>query len=364
MAIAILATGDELIHGDTLNTNAHAIAHILCSEGLPIGLHLTCGDKEKMIVECLQFLVKQHDIIILLGGLGPTTDDVTRFALAQYTGDSLTQHQPALEHVEARLQRIGVPINQGNLQQCLFPATATPLPNPNGSAMGCYYPWKNKLFFLLPGPPNECLPMFLQQVLPLLQKTAHSTKQIIKWRIFGAAESEIGQILEEALEPFHCETGYRLETPYIEFKVRCTPDLVESIKKTVDPLLAPYVITSPDKKASEKLVELIQTINQPITIIDEVTGGLLESLLVKPGVHHLIHFNTLKPTALFFHLCGLNEYWSKQAPTGKTQLTIHYQNQQQKGDETHDIPYRSPMVIHYAAEWLSFRLFHLIDQLH
>lgn len=364
MTIAILATGDELIHGDTLNTNSHNIAHILSSEGLPLGYHLSCSDKEDDIVHCLTFLAEQHDIIIIIGGLGPTTDDLTRFALSRFTSEPLIQHQDALTHIQNRLQDAKVAINQGNLQQCLFPKEAILLPNPHGSAVGCYFNWNNKMLFLLPGPPRECLPMFEQHVMPLLLPTQHSEKQILKWRIFGVAESEIGQILEETLSPFDCQTGYRLDVPYIEFKVRCTQNLVEEIKNVVDPLLAPHIISSIEEKASDALRTRLSKMKEPITIIDEATGGFLESLLVRPGIHHLVHFNNVKQSKLSFHIQGLEEYWSQQRPNGATQLSIHYSNHNHEGGETHTIPYRSPLVVHYAAEWLCFRLFHLINQLH
>ena len=364
MTIAILATGDEIVHGDTLNTNTYEIAHALSSEGLSLGFQLSCSDKKTDMVDCLQFLAEKHDIIILIGGLGPTTDDLTRFALAEFTGDTLVQHAEALAHIQDRLHAAKVIMNQGNLQQCLFPERATLLPNPNGTAVGCFYQWNNTTFILLPGPPRECLPMFNNFVLPLLQKTQHSNKQMLKWRIFGLAESEIGQILEDALSDLDCQTGYRLDTPYIEFKVRCTSDLIEKAKTIVDPILAPHIIATTEKKASDKLRDLILNLNDPISIIDEATGGLLQFLLTKPGVHHLINFSSLNKTRLSFHLSGLEEYWSKKPAKGQTQLIIHYSNENQEGGETHLIPYRSPSVVPHAAEWLSFRLFHLINQLH
>ncbi len=364
MTIAILATGDEIIHGDTLNTNSHAFAQTLSSEGLPLGLQLSCSDKEQDIIDSLDFLAKKHDIILIIGGLGPTTDDLTRFALAQFTHTPLIEHQEAVNHIKNRLKTTQINLNPGNLQQSLFPKEALLLQNLHGTAMGCYYLWNNKMFFLLPGPPRECLPMFHEQVMPILKTTQKSKKQILKWRIFGLAESEIAQTLEQALEPIACQTGYRLDVPYVEFKVRCSFDLADEIKKIVTPLVTPHLIASVEQKASDKLRELILINNEPITIIDEVTGGVLESLLVKPGTHHLIKFNSHQSTRLSFQARGLTEYWMQQENTGTTQLTINYSNQKQEGGETHIIPYRSPLVVHYAAEWLSFRLFHLINQLH
>ena len=364
MTIAILATGDEIVHGDTLNTNSHYIAHALSSDGLPLGFHLICSDKESDIINCLEFLAKQHEIIILIGGLGPTTDDLTRFALAKYTDERLVQHSQALTHIQNLFKYAKVVLNEGNLQQCLFPEKAQLLPNPNGTALGCYYQWQDKTFILLPGPPRECLPMFDNYVLPLFQNIKRSQKQILKWRIFGLAESEIAQSLEDALSGLDCHTGYRLDVPYIEFKVRCKNELVDKVKTIVDPILAPHIIATIDKKASDNLRDLISRVNEPITIIDEATGGLLQTTLVNPEVHHLIAFHHLKQTRLNFHISGLEEYWLQQPTKGTTQITIHYSNQNQEGGETHQIPYRSPLVVYHAVEWLSFRLFHLINQLH
>lgn len=364
MTIAILATGDEIVHGDTLNTNGHNIAHALSSEGLSLGFQLACSDKEGDIINCLRFLAENHDIIIIIGGLGPTTDDLTRFALAKFTGTPLVQHAEALEHIKKRLQHTQMPLNQGNLQQCLFPEHAKLLANPNGSAMGCYFHHQEKTFILLPGPPRECLPMFNQDAFPILQQTSHSQKQILKWRVFGLPESEIAQALEEALKDVDCQTGYRWEAPYIEFKVRCKPEIVDKVKHIIDPILAPHIISSIDKKASDALREHLVKLNKPITIIDEATGGLLQIVLNKPGLHHLLNFNGLTKNEPYFHISGLADYWQQKPITGTTQLVIHYHKGEHQGSETHTIPYRTPMVLEHATEWLSFRLFHLINELH
>lgn len=364
MTIAILATGDEIVHGDTLNTNTHAIAHVLSSEGLSLKYQMSCSDKKADLVECLNFLCKQHDIVILIGGLGPTTDDLTRFALAEFTGIDLVQHPSALAHIKARLGPAKIAINEGNLQQCLFPEEAVLLPNPHGTAVGCFYQWKNKSFILLPGPPRECLPMFNQHVLPLLHKTAHSNKQILKWLIFGKAESEIAHILEDALKDIDCQTGYRLDTPYIEFKVRCKADLVDKVKSIIDPIIEPNSICSVNTKASTELKKLISSLRKPINIIDDATGGLLQYLISEPGTAQFVNFHSLSPTALSFHLTGLIEYWTAQPTTSQTAVSIQSIYNNKTTTESHLLPYRSPTVVSYAAEWLSFRLIELINQLH
>jgi len=364
MSIAILATGDELIQGDTLNTTSQALAHTLSAAGLPVGLHLACGDTEQQIHECLAFLAQHHDIIILTGGLGPTSDDRTRFALARFLQLTLVEFPAAIAHIQARLARANVGMNDGNRQQAFFPEQAVLLANPAGTAMGCYLSAQQKMFILLPGPPRECLPMFKEQVLPLLELTRHNDKQLLKWRLFGVAEGQIAQILDDALSAIDCETGYRLDTPYVEFKVRCQDSDVDEVMQIIDPLVAPHIIASPEQKASERLRALIKDLAEPMVIIDDATGGALQILLQQPENYMKLSFQHRPNVDLQFHLSGLKEYWSQHADAAVTSLTIKYQNNKGQGSETHQIPYRSPLVVDYAAEWLSFRLLHLIDQLH
>lgn len=364
MTIAILATGDEIVHGDTLNTNGQHIAQALSSEGLSLGFHLSCSDKESDLLTSLEFLAQHHDILILIGGLGPTTDDLTRFALAQFTGEPLVTHMEAVEHIKNRLLAAKVTLNEGNLQQSLFPEKAVLLPNPHGTALGCYYQWQGKSFILLPGPPRECLPMFHEHALPLLQKTAHSNKAILKWFVFGLAESEMAELLEDALVDIHCQTGYRLDSPYLEFKVRCANELVQTVETIVNPILAPHIITANHKKASQSLYQLLIERQQTITIIDDVTGGLLQSTLTTPASKQLLHFTGDQKTDLTFYLSGLEEYWSNEKPGGSAEIRISYDYQGTVVEERHQIPFRSPLVLLHAVEWLSFRLFHIINQLH
>ncbi|WP_028388335.1 competence/damage-inducible protein A [Legionella fairfieldensis] len=366
MTVALLATGDEIIHGDTLNTNSYNLAQILGSEGLPLGLQLVCSDKENELYECIRFLASNHDIIIITGGLGPTSDDRTRFALGRFLNIELVEFPQALQHVQNYLQLTEKELNAGNRQQALFPVGTTLLPNPNGTATGCYYRQQNKLFILLPGPPRECLPMFNNHALPLLRTLQHSEKQLLKWRLFGIAESQIAQQIDETLTSagLNCKTGYRLDIPYIECKVSCKKDLCQTVQQLLEPVIAPYIIASPEQKASERLYETILELKKPVTIIDEVTGGILQTLIQKPASFPWVKFYNDNRPSLLFHLRGLNEYWLQSGKRGLTEITIEYRNSNSEGKETHKIPYRSPLVIYSAAEWLSFRLFHLINQLH
>lgn len=366
MTLAILATGDEIIHGDTLNTNGHEIAKTLSSEGVPLGLQLACSDKETDLLKCIAFLAKDHDIVLSIGGLGPTTDDRTRFAFAQYLKLDLVEHPEAILHIQTRLHRASLPFDASNRLQALFPKEAILLPNPNGTAMGCLFHAENKLFILLPGPPRECLPMFHHDVVPYLQQAQHSHKQLLCWQLFGVAEGQVGELLEQALSGVRCNTGYRLDVPYLEFKVRCEPDVVDEVKARILPLVTPYIISPPKQKASRLLRDRLIGMKEHMLIIDRATGGVLETLLSCPENHDRVHF---QPTsaAVQFHveLTGLDEFWTSHPTATSSVLVIKYASGEYYGVEQHVVPYRGhAWVLHYAAEWLSFRMLHLIDQAH
>lgn len=365
MSFAILATGDEIVQGDTLNTNSHAIAHALHSLGLDLGLHLCCSDNEQEMFSSIEFLSKNHTHIITTGGLGPTSDDRTRFIIARFAELELIERAEAYAHVEERLARARLTMNAGNRQQAMFPKGAHLLPNPHGTAMGCYFYWQEKCFIMLPGPPRECLPMFNDYILPLLQDTEHSNQSWLKWRLFGVAEGQIAELLDDALKNVDCQTGYRLEAPYLEFKVRCDEKNAAKVKHIIEPIVAPHIIATTHKRASECLAHTIEELQVPIVIIDDVTGGALQTLIQRPANYRWLSFHESNSTAVIqFHLTGLDGYWLGSLGDAEVQLTINYQNAEEQGSEQHQLPYRSALIVQQAAEWLSYRLLHLINQLH
>ena len=363
MNIAFLATGNEILSGDTLNSNCHQLSSILFSEGFSPGLQLACSDMETDIQDCIQFLTKKHNLIIMTGGLGPTSDDRTRFALAKLLQIDLVEHDSAIQHIEQRLKRAQLNMGNGNRQQAMFPEHAILLPNPYGTAMGAYFTHQQITYFLLPGPPRECLPMFEKYVLPVLNQNVKEDLVTLKWRLFGVAESEIATKLDQALADVDCETGYRLEVPYVEFKVRCCSKQIALVKQLIDPITEPLIISPPEKRASQILKEKMAEAVVKTVVIDKATGGMLQRSVLSRANHQQISFNEAKDAAFRFEVSGLDDYWNAKE-SSITKLVIRYQYLEKQGQEIIDIPFRSSLVLDYAAEWLSFRIAHLIDELH
>lgn len=248
--IGLLATGNELTEGDILNTNTHEIAHVLTENGLPVGFHMTVSDQETDIRDALKFLLKHHRIVIITGGLGPTSDDRTRFALCKAVGKELKFDEGTWQYICKRtLERFGHEPHPSNRQQALFPTEAQIIPNPNGSAAGCYILHKNKLIFMLPGPPKECLPMFSDVVLPMLliQKKLKHEKLKLSWNIQGVSESEIAALIDDAVKAYPVITGYRANHPFIEIKIYTVKhDNYDEMLEIVEKIIAPYKIKSND----------------------------------------------------------------------------------------------------------------------
>lgn len=243
--IGLLATGSELVTGDILNTNGQTIAKTLVENGMWVGEHVVVDDTQSNLETCFQFLLGRHDAVITTGGLGPTSDDCTRDAIANITNCPLFFHEPSWQKIVARYEKRGLTIPEMNRQQAYFPKGARVLDNPNGTADAFILPYQNKLIFVLPGPPKECLPIFNDHVLPTLEKANFDTQlRLHRWQVTGIGESSIAEKLEAFGKPHQLQFGYRAHAPFVEIKLYldASPQS-EEIKAGVSKIVTPYLST-------------------------------------------------------------------------------------------------------------------------
>lgn len=248
MRIGLLATGNEITEGDILNTDGQLIAQQLTSHGFVIGLHVITPDKDDDIANALHFLLQSHDVVIITGGLGPTSDDRTRNALSAVTKRELLFDEASWQLICERVQkRLGRAPHPSNRQQAYFPQGAVIIPNKNGTAAGCWMSYKEKqTIFMLPGPPRECLPMFTEVVLPqLLNQISHGKKIKLSWKLKDVVESEIAALIDEAVKNYSVETGYRAHSPfYLEVKIYAVKnEQFEEMLSVVKAIITPYLLT-------------------------------------------------------------------------------------------------------------------------
>lgn len=366
--IALLATGDEIVDGVILNTNAQSMASRLFHEQMRVTQHAVIRDDEEKITQTILSLLSDNDALIITGGLGPTTDDRTRFGLAKALQASLELRQDVWQAIVDRLlqryEMTNIPLS--NQQQALFPTGAKILENPNGTAAGCLCYLQNKPIFMLPGPPNECLPMFMQHTLPILKENHFGQKTYFKnWLLFGVSEGYIAEKLEAALGSPNssCKTGYRVTFPYLEFKLFAATheDLQNGIRIIAD-LIEPHAFNDSAIKASELLNKALTNNHQKISITDTITGGWLEQLLRTPELNSQLHFNSNDQKSWHLELSGLEEYW--QAVSNAKQVTFHLTLTTPKGivykETKHSLNYQQ-RNLHYVAEYACQFLLQYID---
>lgn len=150
--VALLITGDEIVNGDITDSNGHYIAQQLYHKHMINGVRVSCNDEQTALESAIGFLLKNHHALITIGGLGPTSDDRTRFALAAATQLDLIFNDTVWQHIVARLSKHQVAAVDSNKQQALFPQHAHVIPNNNGTAYACELSYRDKLIFMLPGP--------------------------------------------------------------------------------------------------------------------------------------------------------------------------------------------------------------------
>ncbi len=366
--VALLATGDEICNGDIINSNSQEIAQRLFSQGIQVGTHMSVSDNLADLETAMRFLLQNHNALIITGGLGPTSDDLTRVALAQVLQRPLVFDEPTWQAIVARLDRFGIHTPpESNRQQALFPKDATIIPNPNGTAAGCMAKQTNddgleQFIFMLPGPPVECLPLFDNTVLPTL-KNNHFQKIVHydKWLLFNISEAEIAEKLDKIAQPFDCMTGYRFWYPYIECKLYSNNEVdFATVLPLIKNAIAPYLIGDGKSTASELLKREILTLNETLTICDFATGGLLESVLKTPETNSRLNFSyDIKNMSaeLQVTITGLAEFWQQEEDHRSTTLEMTFMNHGKQQADNASIPYRGYRVKQYAVEFICNQIY-------
>ena len=186
----ILSVGTELLLGHVTNTDARDISELLSKIGVNVRYHTVVGDNPQRLAACVEIAKSRADVIITTGGLGPTCDDLTKQILAQSFG---------LKLVENEAERRGLydyihpdrAFTANNFTQAMLPEGSTVFHNEWGTAPGCAFEKDGKVVVMMPGPPNECIPMFRKYAVPYLKKL--SEEQIVSHsiRIFGIGESGV-----------------------------------------------------------------------------------------------------------------------------------------------------------------------------
>jgi len=296
MKISILSIGYELLKGDVIDTNSAWMAEQLHSQGLTLQEIRICDDEIDAIISSTRDLLAKSDAVIVSGGIGPTTDDLTREALAALAEKTLVLKEGELQKIKEIFSTRKRPWVETNAKQALFPEGASVIENPCGTAPGfdlkLHLAGKERRVFALPGVPRELQVMFQSSVLPaLLQHSAGiSSATEVLLRIFGLPESLIGSKVEACnLDPA-IRVSYRATFPEIRLGLKLDSSSaqhnthkLDSALRVVRKALGEEYIFS--EKSSIGMAERIQLLlterEQTLAVAESCTGGMLGTLLTE-----------------------------------------------------------------------------------
>ena len=287
MTVEVLNIGTELLLGEVVNTHAGWIAKQIFPLGLRVSRQTTVPDGPSIRDGVIE-VFNRADIVFITGGLGPTTDDMTREVVAELLGMRLVASAEIRGRIEALLAARGYTMLERMLRQAMVPEGATVLANNNGTAPGLHIPPVGSLscesphFFLLPGPPRELKAMFTDSVLPILRDICGGLplRECRTYRVVGLGESAVEKMigLELSTNP-ELEVGYCARPNEVDLRLIGPRGILDSLEPLLLSLLGKNLVSSQGQGIEEWIVTRLTERGQTVTTAESCTGGFLASRL-------------------------------------------------------------------------------------
>jgi len=292
--VEIISIGDEILYGQTLDTNSHWISGALDQIGIKVIRKSTVPDIEAEILTSFQEAEKRADVILITGGLGPTKDDLTKPLLAKYFGVDLVMNKDALNDIEQLFTKANRKMTDLNRMQAELPANCDKITNQLGTAPGMWFKERGKIFVSMPGVPYEMKRMMTDFIIPRLQKELvnyHVVHQMIM--TIGIPESSLAEKIrdwEEAL-PKHLKLAYLPTKNTVKLRITAAgpdrdvlkKDIIEQVEK-LKPLIEKYIFGFDEGNIEYFIGKMLKEANKTVACAESCTGGFLSHLITSiPG---------------------------------------------------------------------------------
>ncbi|HZK25901.1 MAG TPA: competence/damage-inducible protein A [Oscillospiraceae bacterium] len=286
MKAEIIATGTELLLGQTVNTNARFLSEKLAEKGIDVYWQTVVGDNAQRLETALRLALSRSDLILTSGGLGPTMDDLTKETVAKVLSLPLVVDADWNEQLTTMFKLRGNVMTNNNLKQALLPSGAKLITNDNGTAPGVWLEHQDKTFVLLPGPPRELEPMFTDKIMPLLPASGSSlVSRTLK--IVGIGESSLEDKLAEliaaqtnpTIAPLAKlgEVHLRL-TAKAQTRAECQ-QLLDLTEAKLTERLGEAVYAKDEQTMATVVAELLEKSQLKLALAESCTGGYLAHTL-------------------------------------------------------------------------------------
>ena len=284
--VALISTGEELLSGETIDTNSAWLAAELWAHGLRVSRMVTCGDALDDLIWAVGEAAGASSRVICTGGLGPTVDDRTAEAVAAWAGVACVESEEALEQIQARYAKIGREVSAANRKQAMLPSGAEVLPNRWGSAPGFAVTHAGTTVVCLPGVPVEMRNIFNETVAPRWSPELRTS--LHRFRCFGVAESRLQAVLG-AVDLGGAELGFRAHIPEVQVKLRFPSDTPEeervAVLSRVAAVLGESVYSIDGGDLAETTVSQLLARGETVALAESCTAGMVSAWLGEvPGV--------------------------------------------------------------------------------
>ena len=289
MNLDIISIGDELLIGQTLNTNAHWIASELDKIGFTIRQHISVSDNKEHIISALSNSLKNADVVLITGGLGPTNDDLTMPVLNEYFGGKLIVDKVVYQDIEKMILGRGYEMNENNKNQALVPDNCKVIRNPNGTAPGLWFERDNKVVAAMPGVPFEMKAMITDTIIPWL-KEKYVLPEIVHQMVLtqGLPESKLAEVIADwenqlprdiklAYLPSPGRVKLRLSSKGTE-RVVVQNKINEQVEK-LNNIIPQYIYSLDNRNLEEVVGELLLQKKSTLATAESCTGGYLAHLI-------------------------------------------------------------------------------------
>lgn len=285
MKAAFLAIGDEIVGGLTTDTNSGVIAGLLRDVGVEPVAGFSVPDDEDLIARTLERAMEEAEIVVCTGGLGPTADDLTTAVVAGVAGQELRLEEASLDAIRERFRSRGIEMTENNRKQALFPASATVIPNPNGTAPGFVVPIERdggtRWVACFPGVPRETRAMVRDWLVPWVAGLNPGTRFASRtFSTFGLSESRLDELLAGVVSADEARLAFRAAFPRIQARLTVSGGADDDLEARLDGLerrvrerLGHHLYATGDQGMEEVVGALLRERKLTLAVAESCTGG-------------------------------------------------------------------------------------------
>jgi nicotinamide-nucleotide amidase len=306
MKAEVIAIGSELLLGQIIDTNSSYIAKLLAENGIELVLTTTVGDDLQRMKEVIREAINRSQVVITTGGIGPTEDDLTREAIAEFLHRPLTFQAHLMEQIEAFFKKRGFRMAEGNRKQAYIPEGAIPIENPKGTAPGFIAETLDGAIISIPGVPFEMEYLMTNTVIPYLRKRFDIRHQVIQFKVLracGLGESAIGLQIKDLMKGNRNPSVGTLAS-IGDIKIRITAkaenpeeasNLIQNMEKEIRNRLGILIYGVDNETLHGNVAKELERLDFTLSVVETLTGGIISQKLISANSNSFIQ-GTILPS--------------------------------------------------------------------